>query len=64
MSRLPEIRAQKFIHARVLGYLILGGPPMRASEFVAKEVNACRSGDQLDEMGEMYLLRYFRAREP
>ena len=58
-----EIREQKLIHARVLGYLILEGPSMRASEFVAKEVNACRSEDQLDEMGEMYLHHHLRACE-
>jgi len=60
-----EILEQKpLIHARVLGYLILEGPSMRAIEFVAKEVNACRSEDQLDELGETYLLHYLRAREP
>ncbi len=58
-----EIREQKLVHARVLGYLILEGPSMQASEFVAREVNACQSEDQLDEMGGMYLHRYFRARE-
>ena len=36
---------------------------MRASEFVAKEVNAGRSEDQLDEMGEMDPLHYLRACE-
>ena len=49
-----EICEQKLIHVRVLGYLILEGPSMRASEFVAREVNACQSEDQLDHMGEMY----------
>ena len=59
-----EIREQKLIHARVLGYLILEGPSMRAIQFVAREVNACRSEDQLEELGEMYLIHYLRAREP
>ena len=58
-----ENREQKLIHARVLGYLILERPSMRAAEFVAKEVNACRSEDQLDELGEEYLLHYLRTRE-
>jgi hypothetical protein len=58
-----KIREQKLIHARVLGYLILEAPSIRASEFVAKEVNACRSEGQLDEMGEMYLHHHLRACE-
>jgi len=28
---------------------------MQASEFVAREVNACRSEDEMDEIGEVYL---------
>ena len=28
---------------------------MQASEFVAREVNACRSEDQMDEINEVYL---------
>ena len=28
---------------------------MQASEFVAREVNACRSEDEIDEIGEVYL---------
>jgi len=58
-----EIHEQKLVHARVLGYLIVEGPSMQASEFVAREVNACQSEDQLDEMGGMYLHRFFRASE-
>jgi len=28
---------------------------MQASEFVAREVNTCRSEDETDEIGEVYL---------
>jgi len=43
-------------------YLILEGPSMRVIQFVAREVNACRSEDQLEELGEMYLIHYPSAR--
>ena len=40
-----NIREQKLMHARILGYLIREGPSMRASEYVAREVNDCRDDD-------------------
>jgi hypothetical protein len=46
---------QKLVRAGGLGYLILEGPSMQASEVVAREVNACRSEDETDEIGEVYL---------
>jgi hypothetical protein len=48
-----EIREQKLIQARVPDYPILEGTSMRAIEFVAREANACRSDDQLDDSGRV-----------
>ena len=37
---------------------------MRASEYVAKQVNSCQGNDQMDKIGEMYHLHFIRACEP
>jgi len=59
-----NIREQKLVHARILGYLIWEGPSMRASEYVAKQVNSCQGNDQMDKIGEMYHLHFIRGCEP
>ena len=56
-------REQRLVHARILGYLILEGPSIRASEYVAKEVNSCQDYDQMDKIGEIYHLHFIRACE-
>ncbi|KAH9080585.1 hypothetical protein EDB83DRAFT_2284635 [Lactarius deliciosus] len=57
-----ESRDQKLMHVRILGYLILEGPSLTASEFVAKEVNELPEGDedQIDKAGERYFHHYLR----
>ena len=60
----PKIRDQRLIHARVLGYLILVGPSIQASEHIAKDVNKCTDYDQMDKIGDLYLLHFIRLCEP
>ena len=50
-----ETCEQKLVCAGALGYLILERPSMQASEFVTREVHACRSENEMDEIGEVYL---------
>ena len=60
----PKLRQRGLIHARVLGYLILKGPSIQASEHVAKDVKECTGYDQMDKIGELYLLHFIRLCEP
>jgi hypothetical protein len=54
----PNICEQKLVCARVLGYLILEGPSMYTSEYIAQEVNSCQDYDQSYGLGEMYVHCY------
>ncbi|KAH9026394.1 hypothetical protein EDB85DRAFT_2149232 [Lactarius pseudohatsudake] len=53
---------QKLMHVRILGYLILEGPSLVASESVAEDVNSCEEYedkiDKIDKAGERYLFHY------
>jgi hypothetical protein len=60
----PKLRDQGLVHARVLGYFILEGPSIQASEEVAKDVNKCETNDQMDKLGQMYQLHIIRLCEP
>src|SRR6266404_4693708 len=51
----------KLMHIRVLGYLIREGPSMKASEYVANEVNLCHD-DKIEELGKFYCLHLIRPR--
>ncbi|KAH9074788.1 hypothetical protein EDB83DRAFT_1871336 [Lactarius deliciosus] len=56
-----EQQRLKLMRVRVLGYLILEGPSLTASEFVAEEVNSYKEDeDQIDKFGEMFFLHYLR----
>jgi len=58
-----DIRGNKLIHARILGYLIREGPSTMAKERVAQEVNSCQNDDEMDELGKMYYNHYIRVCE-
>ena len=47
-----EVREEKLIHARTLGYLIREGPSTQAKDRVAQEVNSCRNDKEMDKLGE------------
>ncbi|KAH9175942.1 hypothetical protein EDB89DRAFT_1847074 [Lactarius sanguifluus] len=50
---------RKLMHVRILGYLILEGPSLVASESVAEDVNSCEEyEDKIDKAGERYLFHY------
>ncbi|KAH9167344.1 hypothetical protein EDB89DRAFT_1856482 [Lactarius sanguifluus] len=54
-----EQQRSKLMRVRILGYLILKGPSLTASEFVAEEVNSYEDDeDQIDKIGEMFFLHY------
>ncbi|KAH8996179.1 hypothetical protein EDB86DRAFT_3077322 [Lactarius hatsudake] len=56
-----EQQRLKLMRVRILGYLILKGPSLTASEFVAEEVNSYKEDeDQIDKFGEMFFLHYLR----
>ena len=61
-SRILKLeQSPSFFHvicARILGYLILEGPSMYTSEYVAQEVNSCQDHDQSYKLGEMYVHCY------
>ena len=59
----PKLHDQMLVRARVLGYLIREAPSIKASEQVAKDVNQCND-DQMDKLGELYLLHFIRICEP
>ena len=58
-----DIRRNKLIYARILGYLIREGPSTMAKEHVAQEVNSCQNDDEMDELGKMYHNHYIRVCE-
>ena len=60
----PKLHAQRLVHARVLGYFIIEGPSIQASEQVAKDVNACQDNEEMDKVGELYQLHLIRLCEP
>ena len=59
-----KVREQRLVHARILGYLILEGPSIRASEYVVERVNLCQDDEQMDKIGEMYYIHFIRVCEP
>jgi hypothetical protein len=60
----PKLREQRLVRARVLGYLIREGPSIQASEYVAKDVNACADDDRMEQLGDIYQLHFIRLCEP
>ena len=60
-----QVREERLVYPRILGYLIRGeGPSIQASEHVAEEVNSCRDDDQMYKIGEIYHDHFIRVCEP